>query len=178
MILEYCQLLSTAHRVLDGLKVNVKSKTGRNVTRWMLPDSRENVLYQATHINHPSAVWVRQSHENYKWLHSLLIELLNEYTFRYGKYHKCKIIAEQLTQIPNALKNSAYEFSEPPPAMPDECKVPGDSIASYKKYYIMKKSHFAKWKNRSIPEWYNELQKKENETAGKMHHVYAISLVR
>ena len=25
------------------------------------------------------------------------------------------------------------------PAMPEECKVPGDSVASYRKYYIMKK---------------------------------------
>ena len=46
------------------------------------------------------------------------------------------------------------EFSEPTPAMPDECKVAGDSIQSYHNYYIMKKNHFAKWTKRDIPEWY------------------------
>jgi hypothetical protein len=38
--------------------------------------------------------------------------------------------------------------------MPEDCKIPGDSIASYKKYYIEKKAHFAKWTNRQIPNWF------------------------
>ena len=47
--------------------------------------------------------------------------------------------------------------TEPPPAMPDECKVPGDSIASYRKYYIMKKREFATWRTPAvIPEWYKK----------------------
>ena len=41
------------------------------------------------------------------------------------------------------------------PAMPDECKVPGDVVASYRKYYIMKKQRFATWKT-TIPTWYSE----------------------
>jgi hypothetical protein len=41
------------------------------------------------------------------------------------------------------------------PAMPDECKVPGDAVASYRKYYIMKKNRFATWKT-NIPTWYSE----------------------
>ena len=36
MILEYCQLLSTAHRVIDGKEIMTKSKTGKNVKRWIL----------------------------------------------------------------------------------------------------------------------------------------------
>ena len=39
--------------------------------------------------------------------------------------------------------------------MPDECKVPGDAVASYRKYYIMKKNRFATWKT-NIPTWYSE----------------------
>jgi hypothetical protein len=60
MILEYCQLLSTAHRIIDGTETMAKSKTGRNVKRWVLDDERESLLYSATHINHPSAVWCRE----------------------------------------------------------------------------------------------------------------------
>ena len=32
MLIEYAQLMSTAHRVLDGVKYIGKSKTGRKVT--------------------------------------------------------------------------------------------------------------------------------------------------
>ena len=43
------------------------------------------------------------------------------------------------------------------PAMPDECKVPGDAVQSYRNYYVMKKRRFATWKAPStVPEWYAE----------------------
>ena len=48
-------------------------------------------------------------------------------------------------------------FTEPTPAMPDEVKIPGDSIASYRNYYINNKSHLANWKKRSIPQWYSTI---------------------
>ena len=60
MILESAQLLSTAHRLLDGIEFEGKSKSGRKARRWLLPDSRDYTMYAATHINHPSAVWCRQ----------------------------------------------------------------------------------------------------------------------
>ena len=159
MILEYCQLLSTAHRVLDGEETEAKSKTGRNVKRWVLPDDRDAIVYSATHINHPSAIWCRQSMENYRWLHNLLCELVKEYNYRYGKTHKCQEIGlvDKLSTIPH---NITYQsFTEPTPAMPDECKVPGNSLASYRSYYIMNKQHLATWSgkinSRKIPEWFN-----------------------
>lgn len=159
MILEYCQLLSTAHRVLDGKETIQKSKTNRNVKRWVLPDERESILYSATHINHPSAVWVRQNTQNYKWLYWLLVALCEEYSYRYGKVHKCQSsgLVEKLRKAPTNLQDN--EFTEPTPAMPDECKVPGDSIASYRNYYINNKTHLASWKgkinSRNAPEWYH-----------------------
>ena len=43
------------------------------------------------------------------------------------------------------------------PAMPEECKVPGDVVASYRKYYIMKKKRFATWKQPAeMPLWFKE----------------------
>ena len=48
MILEYAQLLSTAHRVLDGTVVIGNSKTGRKQVRYVLSDNRESILYSAT----------------------------------------------------------------------------------------------------------------------------------
>ena len=84
MILESAQLLSTAHRVLDGLPYTKLSKSGAKLTRYnhALP------LYEATHINHPSAIWVRESADNYMWLYSHFLALCVEYTRRYGKVHR------------------------------------------------------------------------------------------
>lgn len=160
MVLEYCQLLSTAHRVLDGEESIQKSFTGRNVKRWILSDARESVMYSATHINHPSAVWVRQSIYNYMWLSNLLKELCKEYTYRYGKVHKCErdgLVDRLWETIPDNIPHS--NFTEPTPAMPDDVKIIGDSMASYRNYYISNKQHLASWKgkvnSRNIPEWFN-----------------------
>ena len=47
--------------------------------------------------------------------------------------------------------------TEPKPAMPEHCKIPGDAVGSYRKYYIMEKRRFATWKSPAkIPEWYQE----------------------
>lgn len=157
MILEYAQLLSTAHRMLDGEEYIDKTKNGRNIRRWKLPDTQlESLLFKASHINHPSAVWARHSQENYMWLAELLEELCVEYTYRYGKTHSV-----ERSGLMNTLKNCfplniplGVGFTEPTPAMPDECKVKGSSLKSYHKYYIEKKNSFAKWKNRKVPTWY------------------------
>jgi hypothetical protein len=157
MILEYAQLLSTAHRVIDGTIVDGYSKTGRKQKRYVLPDDRDSVLYSATHLNHPSAVWVRQSDQNYIWLQSMLSTLCKEYTYRYGKVHKCERdgLVDQLARLPDTIPSRP--FTEPTPAMPDEVKILGDSIKSYRNYYINNKTHLASWKKRNKPEWYSAI---------------------
>jgi hypothetical protein len=162
MVLEYAQLLSTAHRVLDGVLTVGLSQSGRKQQRYILSDEREQMLYSATHINHPSAVWVRQSSANYMWLAELLEECCREYSYRYGKIHKVE--SSGLMQI---LKNvfpiniSDKPFTEPTPAMPDECKVPGDSIQSYHNYYWSNKKHLWSWKgkinSRERPRWMSDM---------------------
>ena len=57
MLIEYAQLMSTAHRMLDGQEYVAKSKTGRKVTRYRLDNPNEEAtVYKACHLNHPSAV--------------------------------------------------------------------------------------------------------------------------
>lgn len=155
MILEYAQLLSTAHRILDGNQIVGKSASGRNKKIWQHPDSNmDSALYSATHINHPSAVWVRQSSNNYNWLSKMLVELCNEYSYRYGKTHKTERdgVVDLLLNTPANIPTKP--FTEPTPAMPDNYKVVGDSIQSYKNYYIGSKQHLADWKLRNDPEWF------------------------
>lgn len=158
MILEYAQLLSTAHRVLDGvLTTDRGGAAGRQRTTYILSDSRDTMLYRATHINHPSAIWVRKSYENYEWLYTLFIELMKEYTYRYGKNHACEKLIDALYTPPTHIPKGVG-FTEPTPAMPDEVKVAGNSIASYQNYYISNKQHLASWQgkinSRSVPKWF------------------------
>lgn len=149
MILEYAQLLSTAHRVLDGIIINDRSKTGRKQTRYVLSDSRESVIYSATHINHPSAKWVRESDKNYDWLYVMWCELMDEYTYRYYKVHACEKLIIPLRHVPYNIPKG--EFTEPTPAMPELYKVSGDSIQSYINYYNGDKRRMFSWKDRSTP---------------------------
>lgn len=151
MILEYAQLLSTAHRVLDGTPLVEKSKTNRNVKRWKLNDTRESILYSATHINHPSAIWCRKNQQNYMWLTELLQELCKEYTYRYGRVHKVQDmgLAKALCSLPNNIPMGP--FTEPTPAMPDHYKVPGNSLQSYYNYYNGDKQRMFSWKGRQVP---------------------------
>jgi hypothetical protein len=154
MILEYAQLLSTAHRVLDGILTDGVSQSGRKRKQYILSDEREQVLYSATHLHHPSAVWVRQSAMNYRWLYTMLVALCKEYTYRYDKVHKCERegLVAQLARLPDTITSAP--FTQPTPAMPDEVKIVNDSLASYRNYYINNKTHLASWKKRPTPEWY------------------------
>jgi hypothetical protein len=152
MILESAQLLSTAHRLLDGEEFIGKTKTGRKAKRWKLYDSREDVLYQATHINHPSAVWCRKSVENYNWLADHLHALLQEYTHRYGKKHKVEgDLSYMLMSPPKNLQE--YDMTTMPSAMADEYKISDDPIINYRNYYQNGKASLHSWKNRQPPEW-------------------------
>ena len=46
----------------------------------------------------------------------------------------------------------------------EHCKVPGDGVGSYRKYYIMEKRRFATWKSPAkIAEWYTEGVKMREE---------------
>ena len=155
MILESAQLLSTAHRILDGTEKMDKSKTGRNVKRWVLHDSRDPVIYQATHINHPSAVWGRKSVENYNWLADHLHALLGEYTYRYEKKHKVEgDLSYMLMSPPKNLEE--YDMTVMPSAMADEYKISDDPIINYRNYYKVGKERMHVWKKRQPPEWINE----------------------
>jgi hypothetical protein len=162
MIIEYAQLMSTAHRVLDGVQETEKRYVHgslparwRNVKVWNHPDAyMHKGLMKASHVSHPSNIWLRQSKENYNWLLQMWLWLMKEYTHRYGKHHACESRVEYLMNPPKNIPIAP--FTEPTPAMPDECKILGDSLASYHKYYIDKKVSFAKWTKRETPIWFNE----------------------
>jgi hypothetical protein len=163
MILESAQLLSTAHRLLDGreiqLEVQVEQEDGTTKTRkkkwWLLNDAREDVIYSATHINHPSAVWARTSVENYNWLVDHFFALMQEYTYRYDKTHKCYgEISATLASPPKNLQE--YDMTTMPSCMAPEYIIGSNPVENYRNYYKMGKTHLHSWKNRNPPEWIYE----------------------
>ena len=135
MVLEYAQLLSTAHRVLDG-------------------DNAPLDLYKIAHKNHPSTIWVRSSKQHYDWLFRLFRKLTIEYGIRYGRIHNSwKKLNQYLEFAPKNIKDKGW--TDPPQCMPDHCKEK-DTIQAYRKYYLLEKNHFAKWKYSEEPEWFGE----------------------
>ena len=71
------------------------------------------------------------------------------------KVHACEKLIPYLDKLPHRIDKDKI-FTEPPPAMPDYCKVNGDSVASYRNYYINEKASFAKWTIQPMPIWFKK----------------------
>jgi hypothetical protein len=138
MILEYAQMMCTAHRELDIISKN---------------SLMDVTLYKSTHKNHPSAKWARENTYNYSWLYQLWSNLCNEYTYRYGRKHLTDTKLRKLLYHPPKHISVTKSFTQPPPAMPDDVKHI-DSLIAYRNYYKTYKEHLATWKNRERPDFY------------------------
>ena len=161
MIIEYAQLLSTAHRVLDfSGKTKEITKNNRLVERFTLEDDFLNSkLYKASHIMHPCGIWVRECAGNYHYLYKLFLYLHDEFVYRYGKTHATfTLLGDILKSLPkNINQASEINYSSIPLCMPEEYKT-SSYIQSYRNFYIYGKSKAFEvtWKNRETPEWYFE----------------------
>ena len=168
MIIETAQMLSTAHRMLDGNVFKRPSVSGKTkVSYYELPDWRENVLYKAVHYNHPCNVWIRETTSNYDWLYQHFLGLGEEYTERYGRTHETMIkLGEPLIHKPNNLK----EGNITPPALAmksnPECIIPGDPVKSYRNFYITKQERFNMvWPDGKEPSWFVRIGERKLESA-------------
>ena len=162
MIVESCQLLSTQDR-LEGLT------EGR---------------YKATHVNHPCRRCL-DAEANRFWLRVHLMGLLEEYTFRFGRVHKCQEMFDNLwrlydskadptlsrldreTVIELALYYAGfYSFPECVPPEFDSTELTGTIyypairgvVVAYREYYKYKKRTLKRWKytRREEPAWLKE----------------------
>jgi len=147
MILESCQLLSTAHHVLDGDELLVNSGKRKYKTYIC---TKKNIC-KATMINHPCTIWTRETRANYIWLWRHAYALCKEYTRRYGKVHAMEqMLMNELYDPPvNITKGKITPFAQ---AMPEQYKD-ANAVVAYRKYYIIEKVRFAKWKDSQAPEW-------------------------
>lgn len=115
MVVETAQLLSTAHQLLG--KGDLSS------------------FYRAAYVNHPCAVWVRQSVEHYNWLYAHFVALCCEYHARFGRVHATDTKLRVLLKTPPAGIPMDTGWVDPPQCMPNQFKNPDDTVAAYRNYY-------------------------------------------
>jgi hypothetical protein len=147
MILEYCQLLSTAWHMLDSKQALKYLDNG--------------LIYKKTHSMHPSAIFTRKHLSNYMYVARLALELCKEWRYRYkhDKIHGCenKLIflyhnpptSINKSEIIKTRNNPKGLLLPLPQAMPNECKMKGHvhhTVLAYRKYYKSShKSHIVSW---------------------------------
>ena len=131
MILEYTQILYTVFYLTD-------SKEQLLLSPWN-PNTKRNGYLPVHNKKHPSVLWAAESLPHYVWLTSLARHLVKEYHYRYTqakKPHACEVHIQWLSaNLPQGLRHKLIWQRPPPPAMPEEYKVPNNSIQSYINYY-------------------------------------------
>jgi hypothetical protein len=116
-------------------------------------DSAYIPVYKQTHKNHPASLWASGSLQNFEWLNDLALALCVEYTYRYGKRHKCESIIHDLKLSSSRIKIPSKGLTPFAKCMPDHFKV-DDAVESYRNYYRGDKAYIAKWTKRSQPDWW------------------------
>ena len=159
MIVESAQMLSTAHRMLDGTIQIAPSKSGkRMVKHYRLFDDGhlDETLYKAVHYKHPCTVWTMESDLNYDWHWIHFKALCDEYTYRYGKVHSSGRLLQPLRIRPkNIPKGKLTPFKLAMKANP-ECMLE-NAVLSYRAFYQTKQDRFKMvWTKRSKPGWFQE----------------------
>ena len=135
MLLETTQLLCTAHHACGSTFPGI---------------------YKPSHMNHPSALWVRECVENYVWAWQLLRALHREYTYRRGREHGCFQLMFPLFKIPG----KDWPMSHKPPKHifvgPEDCAPGFPVVERYRELYRIKFQSFKRpmrWTKRNPPSW-------------------------
>ena len=157
MIVEAAQMLSTAHRMLDGYSEKRLSKSGkRMINYWVHRNNNlEASLYKAVHHGHPCTKWTMESKANYDWHYEHFVALCDEFKYRFGKPHMTSDkLTETLQRAPDNISDiTMTPFAQAMSHYP-ECIVEGDPVQAYRNYYHTAKP-FAKWaKGRAAPSWW------------------------
>jgi hypothetical protein len=130
MILESCQMLCTTLNELHGKQVTP---------------------YRSTHKSHPSTKWVRASSANFESLVEHTMAMLEEYTERFGKIHKCASVLEKCIDLYNPSLFPSQESTRLPLAIPYEFQS-DNIIESYRKFYASKPR--IRYPKDKIPRWF------------------------
>ena len=159
MIVESGQMLSTAHRMLDGIEKKIPSKSGKRMVKGYYHPKLDDVLYKAVHHNHPSTVWTREAADNYSWHYEHFIALCKEFEFRFGKVHETyRKLSQALSKLPENIPSGSTPIRKAMGAYPELLHL--DGVTAYRKFYWLDKRDFAQWnKGRPAPQWWIENEK-------------------
>lgn len=128
MILESCQILST-----------------------VLNEQGFQAPYRSFNPKHPSCLWAAESSNNFANLVAHTQAMLEEYTLRFGKTHKCEQVLAKILEIYDPGK---FATNEPTPlklAMPDSFKHENPVLA-YRKFYASKPR--IRYPKNRVPKWF------------------------
>jgi len=160
-VLEVGQMLCAAHWI--GWQKMIKVDTSLKRKEFMEKlsseiDPRLRPAWKLTHVSHPCTQWTQRTWGNYMWLSRHGLALCDEYTARYNKVHSSHELHRWLNRcIPPTFEGSIDNPVGITPfavCMPDQYKVPGDPVQSYRNYYKGDKIRFAKWPEGRSPSWW------------------------
>ena len=134
MILESCQMLCTAINLQHCEKVTP---------------------YKNAHPKHPSTLWVCESSANFERLVEHTLAMLDEYTERFGKIHKCAGVLEKVLDLYDPSLFPLQHETVLPLCMPDHFKS-ADIVESYRKFYASKPR--MRYPESKIPHWFSDLR--------------------
>lgn len=106
-------------------------------------------VYRPTHFNHPCAVWVRESLQNWLWLQDYVRLMGEEYSYRYGRTHRAVAMAAILP-TPNLPELALTPFAK---CVPEEFRHL-QVVEAYRRYFVWYKQHLKKYTGRSVPIWW------------------------
>lgn len=162
MVLESCQLMSAAHRMIDGKLVEGFNANGRKRKEYKLSDPKiDKIIYSASHTGHPCTLYTKETVDNYLWLWEHTKYLSEEFTYRTGKVHlSWEKLGKILATPPKGLtKTGLTEFCQ---CFPSQYKVDRDAVQGYRNYFNAEKQILqnrpAQWKKRDIPYWFKPIK--------------------
>ena len=109
-------------------------------------------LYKPTHMNHPCAVWARQSINHYLYVLDLMEALNDEANYRYS--HRKVHLSLTKAQSWPFPKLPDIKFVPPPKCVHEDFKGIADTVEAYRAYYRRDKRDIATWTLRRPPDWF------------------------
>ena len=183
MILEYGQMLSTSHRLLDGQKQEWTVKhpdTGRDkrlrfwqlegekcqpllVERQVFLEGGSSTLKQKWTV-HGGTKCYAVAHANHPcsmWARETdanyhwLFHLFDGAQREYTHRYGKRHAASRLNEFLSRAPSKIRrgQLTPFPQAMPDEYKT-ADAVEAYRRFYAGSKARFAKWTNTPVPDWF------------------------
>ena len=141
MLIEATQMLTTAlyrHGATEDmlLEAGVTTQAGN--------------AWRRTHQHHPCTIWAGNTRSNWRWLWDHAVGLQVEFYARRGKHHACSDPADYTARLAHLIPDGP--LTRHPLAMPDEFKVPGDAVESYRRYFRSKPN--VRYSRVEAPDWY------------------------